>query len=852
MEHTHTGLTQKEASIRIKTDGYNELPSQKSKSAFALIWSVITEPMILLLVLAGTIYFLLGEPKDAVMLAFSVIVVIAITFFQEKKTERTLEALRNLASPRALVIRGGVHMRIPGREVVRDDIILLREGDRVPADSYIVENEHLVIDESLLTGESQPVKKSVWDTKNSVYKPGGDNIPYVFSGSLVVSGRGIAKVAQVGNQTEMGKIGKALETIKQEDTLLKKETDKIVRNFTIFGSIPCIIVILLYAFRYGNILQGFLSGLTLSMAILPEEFPVVLLIFMTLGAWRISKRHVLARRSAVIETLGAATVLCVDKTGTITENRMSLEVIHAGPDISRLDEHPLPTNIQRVLELSVLSSQRDPFDPIEKELVKVANEKLPQKDLRYLHWNLVREYPLTREIVARTHIWKLPENKTYLVVTKGAPETILDLCHVTDEFRNETLHKIEEMSHDGLRILAVASAPYESDGFPTSPHDFPFIFEGLLGFRDPVRSTVPASIQTAYEAGIRTIMITGDYPGTASYIAEAAGLKNPTRYITGDELDHMSHAELREKIREVNVFARVVPEQKLHIIEALKANGEVVAMTGDGVNDAPALKSAHIGIAMGGRGTDVAREASSLVLLDDDFSSIVAAVRLGRRIFDNLKRSMRYILAVHIPTVGLSCLPVLFGLPVVLLPAHIAFLELIIDPACSTVFETIEEESEIMKKPPRRLTDPLFNKRIFAVGLTQGISVCIIIFAIYLYLLSIGKSDIDTRSITFLCLVISSISLIIVNLGWSKNTLKILVTPNKTLWWVIGLGGSALVAIFRLEPLRQVFHLGILHLDDVLYVVVVAIVLYIWLELMKKIWAVILSLRHKRQLRIFR
>jgi Ca2+-transporting ATPase len=841
MEHTYTGLTNREALARLKREGYNELQSQKNKSVFALIWSVISEPMILLLVCTGIVYFFLGEPNDAVVMGLSVFVVITITFIQVKKTERTLEALRSMASPRALVIRDGTRIHISGREVVREDIILLHEGDRVPADAYILEDENLLIDESLLTGESQPVKKAVWDQSKTSFKPGGDGVPYVFSGTLIVSGHGVAKVSTVGVQTEMGKIGKALETIQEEDTLLRRETDRMVKLFATGGFIVCAFVVLLYFFRYGDLLQGFLAGLTLSMAILPEEFPVVLLIFMTLGAWRISKRHVLARKSAVIETLGAATVLCVDKTGTITENRMNLNVVFANGKLSHLKHDSLSSNVKQLLNLSVLASQRDPFDPIEKELMQVAEKKLTDKERSFKSWKLIKEYPITKEIIALSHVWQSPDGKKYVVASKGSPEAILDLCHVSKKIRQEILAVVETMSHDGLRILAVAHTSYDSDTVPANPHDFTFSFEGLLGFMDPVRSTVPQSIQTAYTAGIRTIMITGDYPGTASYIAAQAGLQNPRLCITGDELDHMSHAELREKIKEVNVFARVVPDQKLHIIEALKANGEIVAMTGDGVNDAPALKASHIGIAMGGRGTDVAREASSLVLLNDDFSSIVSAVRLGRRIFDNLKRAIRYIVAVHIPIICLSFFPVLLGLPPVLLPVHIAFLELIIDPACSTVFESIEEEPGIMRKPPRRLTDPLFNKRIFAVSIIQGLSVCIALFVLYFYLLKIGKSDIDARTITFLALVVSNLILIVINVTWSQNTVKIIVAPNKTLLWVLGLAGSALVAIIAINPLRELFHLGLLHWDDFFYLLTVTVFLCIWLEFMKKTWAKVLK-----------
>lgn len=839
MEQTYVGLQASEAAQRLKTDGYNELPSQGNKSVFLIIWSVVSEPMIFLLICAGTVYFFLGEPKDAIALAISVVFLIIITFFQEKKTERTLQALKNLASPRALVIRDGERMRIAGREVVVDDIIVLQEGDRVPADAYLLTEEQVLIDESLLTGESQPVKKTVWDQSTISYRPGENAIPYVFSGTLIISGRGVAKVAKTGVHTEMGKIGKALESVQQEDTLLRKETGRIVKRLTIGGLILCLVVLVVHVVRYGDLLQGFLNGLTLSMAILPEEFPVVLLIFMTLGAWRLSKHQVLTRNSAVIETLGAATVLCVDKTGTITENRMKLDVICIDNHIAHVTEQQLTASEKQVIELSVLASQKYPFDPIERELVQIKKTKLILTEDRYLAWKLVKEYPLSKDLFAVTQVWQSPDGKKHLVVSKGAPEAILELCHATKKFRTEILRMVDTLSHDGLRILAVAQMVYNKAKFPKIPHEFTLTYEGLLGFADPIRDTVPQAIKTAYEAGIRTIMITGDYQGTASYIAQLAGLKNPDVCIMGDEIEKMTHSELREKIKTANVFARVIPEQKLHIIEALKANGEIVAMTGDGVNDAPALKSAYIGISMGQRGTDVAREASDIVLLNDDFSSIVSAVRLGRRIFDNLKRAMRYILAVHIPIITLAVLPVMFGYPIMLFPAHIAFLELIIDPACSTVFETINEEGAIMRRPPRKLTDPLFNRRVIMVGLIQGLSVATVLFVLYMYLLQLGKDEVTIRTIIFLSLVVSNLLLIIVNLTWSKSTIKVLLTPNKLLWLVIGCAVVGMILIVLFEPLRQIFHMTPIPVGDFSYVLLCVVVIFFWLELAKKVWATV-------------
>lgn len=834
----HTGLTDKEVSGRLFRDGYNELPSQKNKSFFAIFLRVLSEPMLLLLLGTGGLYFILGEPKDALMLLSFVIVVISITLYQENKTERTLEALRNLASPRALVIRNGTRVRISGREVVQDDIIVLREGDRIPADAVLLERENLSVDESLLTGESVPVRKSLWRKDAKSARPGGDDLPYVYSGTLVVSGRGVARVIHTGIATEMGKIGKALENVKEEDTLLHKETANIVKIATISGIVLCIVVSVVYALMRGAVLEGLLAGLTLSMAMLPEEFPVVLLIFLTLGAWRISKRKVLTRKAAAIETLGAATVLCVDKTGTLTQNKLTL--VNLSADNTYLEIHntelaPLSEAYHRLLEYSVLASQRDPYDPIEKEIHNVGKRYLFGTEHLHDQWTIVREYPLSEKLLALSHVWKSPVASSYVVAAKGAPEAIAELCHMSKQERARLDKRIEELSKRGLRLLGVAKASFTQKILPDNQHTFKFEFIGLLGFLDPVRASVPAAIQEAYTAGMRVIMVTGDYPGTASWIAKEAGFKHPDTVITGAELSRMTPKVLCDRIRETNVFARIMPEQKLAIVMALKTNGEIVAMTGDGVNDAPALKAAHIGIAMGERGTDVAREASALVLLNDDFSSIVSAVRLGRRIYDNLKRAMGYVIAVHMPIAGLSLFLPFFHLPIVLLPAHIAFLELIIDPACSTVFEAEPEEEDIMSRPPRSLKQKIFDPRLLGISALQGAGVFAAVMAVLLYAVYMGKSEADVRTIAFTALVFSNLLLIVTNLSWHKNFFVILTRKNTALWSVLI---GTLVAMFFVltQPfLRSLFHFSLLHAEDMWLVVLAAIVSIVWFEIAKKV-----------------
>lgn len=830
------GLSQREAERILRKEGFNELPSQKKQNSFRILFRVLSEPILLLLIVGGAIYFSLGEIKDALMLLSCVLVVIAITFYQEIKTERTLEALRDLSSPRALVIRDGKEKRIAGREVAKGDIIIIREGDRIPADAVILSCENLSIDESLLTGESIPVRKMEWDGKMETQRPGGDDLPFVYSGTMVTSGRGLIRASFTGSNTEIGKIGKSLEKIKDEDTLLRKETAKIVRSVAIIGLVLCVLVVAFYAFVKNDIIGGLLAGITLSMAILPEEFPVVLLIFLTLGAWRISKRKVLTRRSAAIETLGAATVLCTDKTGTLTLNKMELSSLYAQGSFYELSDFAstdLPGKFRVLLNCGVLASQKDLFDPIEKELNKMGDLYLAESDRLGNDFTLIKEYPLSKKLLALSHVWQSTDQKKLIIASKGAPEAILDLCHADNDKKQDISQKVKEMSDKGLRVLGVAKAIFSDNDLPDDQHDFEFEFVGLLGFVDPVRSTAFDSVREAYQAGLRVIMITGDYPGTAQFIAKKIGLKNTEKYLTGEALERMDHLELREKIKTINIFARVLPEQKLLIVNALKANNEIVAMTGDGVNDAPALKAAHIGIAMGERGTDVAREASSLILLNDDFSSIVKAVRLGRRIYDNLKRAMGYILAVHVPIAGMSVLPLFFKLPVVLLPAHIAFLELIIDPACSTVFESGREERNIMKRPPRNLRQPMFNSQTVSISLIQGLGVLVATFALFVFALKSGHSELEARSFAFTSLVLANLMLIIINLSWSRSIHKIFLTASRIFFIVFAGALICLFAVLYIPFLADLFHLAPLRLGDFILVVAVVFVSLIWFEILK-------------------
>jgi P-type Ca2+ transporter type 2C len=831
-----SGLSEKEAADRLAAEGYNEIPSAKKRNILAIAWSVLREPMLLLLVACGIIYLVLGDIQEALLLMGFVIVIIGITLYQERKTERALEALRDLSSPRALVIRGSESKRITGREVVRGDIIVLAEGDRVPADGVVLNGNNLMIEESLLTGESVPVHKTEAEESTEMGRPGGDNTPFIYSGTLVVGGVGIARVAATGLNTEFGKIGKSLQTIESEKTQLQKETGRVVRNLALVGLGLCIIMAVVYGITKGDWLDGFLASITLAMAILPEEFPVVLTVFLALGAWRISQNHVLTRRMPAIETLGSNTVLCVDKTGTLTMNQMSVDRIAVGGESFSIDMNTAkepPEKFHQLIEFSILASQTNPFDPMEKALKKLGDHYKNMTEHLHNDWTFMREYPLSKQLLALSRVWKSPDSKDLIIAAKGAPEAIIDLCHLSESETGELSKQVELMAADGLRVLGVAKAHFKQALLPGDQHDFKFEFIGLLGFADPIRPTVPAAIQECYKAGIRVVMITGDYPVTAQHIARQVGLKPLDKVITGAELYDLSDDELKERIKTVNIFARVVPEQKLRLVNAFKENGEIVSMTGDGVNDAPALKSANIGIAMGGRGTDVAREAGALVLLDDDFSSIVKAIRLGRRIFDNLRKAMAYILAVHVPIAGLSLIPVLFGWPLVLLPVHVVFLELIIDPACSIAFEAEPEEPNVMSRPPRDRKEPLFSRRTVILSLMQGMAVLAVTLAIYGFTLNQGRGELEARSLAFVTLVIANLGLIFSNRFWSKNIISSLRYKNTALLIITTATLTLLTLVIYVPFLRDLFRFGTLHPNDLAICIGAGIACILWFEAVK-------------------
>jgi len=838
---TPTGLSAADAAARLQSGGANELGDQRRRTGWHIAGEVVREPMFALLLVAGAIYLVLGDGGDAAMLLAFVFVSMGITVFQEHKTERLLETLRDLSSPRALVIRDGARLRIAGREVVCGDLLVLEEGDRIAADGLVLESHDLMVDESLLTGESLPVRKQQGETL-SPDASAADTSTQVFSGSMIVQGGGLARVLATGPATRLGQIGLSLQNIKPEASPLQHEIGTLVRRFALFGLLLSGLVFFLYGLQRGDWLAGLLVGITLAMSVLPEEFTVILTVFMALGAWRISRYQVLTRHAPVIEALGSATVLCVDKTGTLTRNNMSVAAVVANGQTYVMDDSSAgawPPAVLQVMRCAVLASEVQPFDAMERALHARLEQIDPATLAGYGGWAFVHEYPLSAGLLAMTHVWQEPGDSGQMVATKGAPEAIARLCRLDAQATAMVLASVEVLAAQGQRVLAVAQTrPHAAAADPAWPETVDamhFEWLGLVSLSDPLRPGVPDAVRECHQAGIRVVMITGDYPATAAAIGRAAGIPDG-RIMSGVELDTLDAAGLAAAVRDVHIFARIQPEQKLRLVEAFKADGEVVAMTGDGVNDAPALRAAHIGIAMGARGTDVAREAASLVLLNDDFTSIVHAVRLGRRIYDNLRKALIYVVAVHLPIAGMTLLPLVFGTPLAFAPVHIVFLEMIINPACALVFESEAMEADIMSRPPRRVDATLFGMRSMSFALLQGVGLFCAAALTFLLALQRGMTADQARGLAFACVVLGNLLLIVSSRSSQRGALALLATPNRAMWWIIGGTLLALSAVLGVPVLRNIFHFGATGLPELGGALLAGLATLLWFEVLKRIY----------------
>ncbi|GHH23601.1 ATPase [Sphingomonas glacialis] len=751
---------------------------------------VFREPMLVLLLAGGVAYLLLGDLTEALILLAFATFSIVVTVVQETRTEHVLDALRDLSAPRALVIRDGVRVRIAGRDVVRDDLLVLEQGDRVAADAMLVEAADLQADESLLTGESLPVDKvadSEQDT-GAARRPGGGDQPYVYSGSLVTRGSGIARVLATGPRSEIGKIGQSLATLETEAPRLRRETTRIVTWCGIGGGAVALLVVLLYGLLRGGWIDAALAGIAIGMSMLPEEFPVVLTVFLAMGAWRIGAVGVLTRRAAAIETLGSATVLCTDKTGTLTENRMSLTELWlpSGETFALQPDLAVGAAYHDLLATAALASAAEPTDPMELALhsARAANATTASLPTGAL----VHAYALRPDLLAMSNVWA--DGDALTIAAKGAPEAIARLCHLSAAELAAMTAAVEAMAVRGIRVLAVARATPKDRDWAATQGDYAYALTGLVGLADPIRASVPDAVAECRRAGIRVVMITGDYAATARSIARQAGIAEGD-VLTGDDLAALDDAALAERLKSVTVFARIMPEQKLRIVEAFKAAGEIVAMTGDGVNDAPSLKAAHIGVAMGKRGTDVAREAAAIVLIDDDFGSIVQSVRLGRRIYDNLRKAMAFIFAVHVPIAGLALLPLFAGLPILFGPIHIALLEMVIDPVCALVFEAERDEDNIMRRPPRDPAEALFSLPMIVWSVFQGGLAFAMLGTVFLVEHRSGMGEFELRALIFFALIAEIVALILVNRSFGASLRDALTRHNAALRYVAG----AIVAV---------------------------------------------------------
>jgi Ca2+-transporting ATPase len=824
-------LTAAEAARRLRADGPNELPRPARRSLAVIARDVLTEPMFALLLLASVLYLLLGDIAEALVLSVFASFSVAIALVQQGRSERVLAALRDLTSPRALVLRDGVQQRVPGRELVVGDTLLLVEGDRIAADAVLLRAHDMLVDESLLTGESMPVAKC------AAAAAGSDAAEFVLSGTLLVRGNGVGRVIATGARSQIGRIGAVLGAGGIERPRLQSDTRRLVLVAAIAGFLVSATATLLYGLLRGHWLQAFLAGIALGMAMLPEEFPLIVSVFTVMGAWRLSRSQVLTRRPAAIEALGTATVLCTDKTGTLTYNRMSVAALHGIRERwdSAAGEQAVGASaeLRVLLESAALASRAEGGDPMERAIVTLGQRAglAAQAAAESL-----REYPLRDELRVVGRAWRLPDGDL-LLVAKGAPESIAALCGDGNESAQALRSATENLAARGLRVLGVARAVVAGEAeAPELLGSAAWSPLGLIAFADPLRESVPQAVRECRSAGVRVVMITGDYAPTARAIATAAGIDGG-ELLTGAELDCLNDTELAGRVRSVSVFARIDPLQKLRIIETFKANGEVVAMTGDGVNDAPSLQAAHIGIAMGGRGTDVAREAAAIVLLDDDFASIVRALRLGRRIYDNLRKAMAYVLAMHIPVAGLALLPLLLGWPLLLTPMLIALLELVIDPTCSVVLEAERDERDVMHRPPRRAGDAILPLALIGWSLLQGLLAFGAVAAVVVWGIRSGHAADVVRTQAWLTLIGIDVALVLTNRRYSASPAGVLGRASRSLWWGLGLTALLLVLTVFVAPMRTFLAFAPPDAGDLAVPLLATLALFGVLHAIKPLWA---------------
>ncbi len=817
------GLSAEEVNLRRNQYGKNIFQSGASRGFLHIVWDIVKEPMFILLVIACSLYFILGEISEGIMMLVAMTLVTTISLFQEMKSTRAVEALNKFTEPKVALIRDGVTLSVAAEELVPGDIMLLEEGMKIPADAIILQENDLSVNESIITGESLPVDKHESEEHNKLYQ-----------GTTINTGKCIAKVTATGIHTELGKLGKFVGSYSPPKTRLQVQINTFVRRLALFGLLGFFVILFVNYFHHHEWINSLLFALTLAMSAVPEEIPVAFTSFMALGAFKMSKLGIISRQPQIIENLGAVTVICFDKTGTITENKMSVRTIYdySNDSVTELSKNVVVGN-DRVLRFAMLASEKEPFDAMEMAIWEAYNEFVADKSSLML--KMVFEYPLQGKPPMMTHVYENGIIK--IVAAKGAPEKILEVCRLEETTKKRITSHVKELASNGYRIIAVASAKHSDPVLPVTHEDFQWHFEGLLAFYDPPKPNIAYVLKQFYNAGIHVKLVTGDYPETTINIAGRVGMPNYLKYTTGQEVMTMNADELSKTVADVNVFARMFPEAKMKVIEALKKNGEVVAMTGDGVNDGPALKSADIGIAMGSKGTEIARQASDLILTDDNIDKIAKAVEEGRKIFVNLKKAVRYIISIHIPIILVASLPVVLGwtYPNIFTPIHVIFMELIMGPTCSIFFEREPVEETNMLQKPRKKNEGLFTTAELSISLLQGLAIAAAALLLYYYFMNKGASLEDTRTVVFTTLLLSNVFLTFINRSFSKTIYHTSRYKNSLAPIVLIISVIFLLALHLIPTVRQLFQLTKLSAPVFWLCLLAAFVSVIWFDVYKLI-----------------
>lgn len=817
-EEVFNGLTDEQVEKSRKTYGLNKIAETDTNEFFATLKEIILEPLFMILILTASLYFLLGEMTEGLVMIFALLFVSGISLFQENKSRKAVNSLKKLSDPTVYVFRSGKKILLPVDQLVVDDIFSIEDGNIVPADAMILQQNDFSVNESIITGESLPIFKNVEAGTNQL-----------FSGTLVVSGSCLARVTDVGQASMLGKIGSSIDDIKTEKTPLQLQISKFIKTMVIFGSIAFLIVWILNYVKDGDVLQSLLKGLTLAMSVLPEEIPVAFSTFMALGAYHLYKKKVIARSPMTVETLGAATVICTDKTGTLTENKMQLATIYDFTNDELLDYSADINPISQVLEYAMWASETEPFDTMEKSIHAIYAQ-VYKDDLRP-HFKMFREYPLSGKPPVMTHVYR-DENHNHIIAVKGSVEGILNISKLSSDQKEKILQVTSDLAAKGYRVLGVGKSDLGIDSLPEIQQEIAFQFLGLVAFYDPPKHNIHTTLDTFHKAGISVKMITGDHAGTAMAIANKVGILHADHILTGEDVMDMTDEVLRCKIVDINVYARMFPDAKLRVINALKSNGEVVAMTGDGVNDGPALKAAHIGIAMGNTGSDVAKSAASLILMDDDLSHMVDAVALGRKIYENLKKAIRYIISIHIPIILVVTLPLILGWVYtdIFTPIHVIFLELIMGPTCSIIFENEPIEKNSMSKPPRKMNTDFFSFKELFISIIQGLIITIACLGLGYFFMAEGGELSLVRTIIFTTLILSNVFLTLVNRSFFYSVFKTIRYKNNLIPLVIFISLTVLFLSIYFLPVQRIFGLQALNIYQLGLCFATSFVGVLWVE----------------------